>query len=264
METAREHVDVGSGASLLVARTGEGPAIVFVGGLGDDHTLFDPLVERLSDQFLCVAFDNRGSGASSALPEGSGIATLADDAHRLLERLDLRPVVVVGCSMGGAVVQEWALRHPADIEAMVLISTWARPRRHLLALLDHWVALHAAGGTRRLVESLAVFSLSPAAWDDDPELAGLLWSAEFAAPGFLVQQEACRHHDTSSRLSEIRAPTLILAGSHDLLMSPACSLELHHGITGSRLTSLPTGHVPFWEAADETARLVRELALRTA
>jgi pimeloyl-ACP methyl ester carboxylesterase len=256
----QQQVDVGGGASLLVARTGDGPAIVFVAGLGDDHTLFDPLIERLSDGFACVAFDNRGTGASSALPEGSDIATLADDAHRLLERLELGPVVAVGCSMGGAVVQEWALRHPADITALVLISTWARPRRHMLALLDHWTRLHAAGEIGRLIESVALFSLSPGAWDDDPQLAGALVSVEAVAPGFIVQQHACRRHDTSSRLAEIRAPTLILAGAHDLLVSPDNSLELHQGIAGSRLANLPTGHVPFWEAADETATLIRELA----
>jgi 3-oxoadipate enol-lactonase len=253
-------IDVGEGASLLVRRSGDGPAMVLVGGLGDDHTLFDPLVERLSDRFTCVAFDNRGSGASSPLPDGSGIATLADDAHRLVERLGLGPVIVVGCSMGGAIAQEWALRHPTDVAALVLISTWARPRAHLLAMLDHWVTLHDEGQTRRLVESVSLFCLAPGTWDEDPDLAAALLATESLAEGFALQCEACRGHDTLSRLGELASPTLILAGARDLLMSPDNATELHEGIAGSLLETLATGHVPFWEAPDETAQLIRLFA----
>lgn len=253
-------LDVGAGATLAVHRSGAGPALVFVGGLGDDHTLFDPLVERLGDQFTCVTFDNRGTGASSPLPEGSGIATMADDAHRLVGRLGLGPAVVVGCSMGGAVAQEWVLRHPADVRGLVLISTWARPRAHLLTVLDHWTTLHGEDQTRRLVESLALLCLSPAAWDDDPELAAAVLAADALAPGFAVQAEACRRHDTVSRLAEVRTPTLIVAGSRDLLIPSESAAELHEHIAGSRLVTLPTGHVPFWEAPDETTRHIRQSA----
>jgi pimeloyl-ACP methyl ester carboxylesterase len=262
MEAAQTQlIDIGEGASLFVERTGNGPAILFVAGLGDDHTLFDPLVDRMRDQFTCITFDHRGSGASSALPEGSSLVTLADDAHRLLEQLGRGPVIVVGSSMGGAVAQEWVLRHPADVAALVLISAWARPRRHLLGLVDHWTALHDAGEIRWVVQSLALFALSPGAWDEDPETVAALLSADTLAPGFMVQLRASARHDTLARLGEIHAPTLIMAGTHDLLVSPDNASELHHAIAGSVLASVASGHVPFWEAPDEAARIIREFVV---
>jgi pimeloyl-ACP methyl ester carboxylesterase len=143
---------------------------------------------------------------------------------------------------------------------MVLISTWARPRRHVLAVLDHWTTLHAEDQIHRLVESLALFCLSPRVWDEDPELARAVLATEALAPGFAVQCEACRTHDTRSRLAEVRMPALVLAGSRDLLMSPDNAVELHEAIAGSRLVTLETGHVPFWEAPDETAEVVGQFA----
>ncbi len=58
-------VELSDGGSLHAVTSGAGQAIVFIGGLGDDHTLFAPLTSALTDTNLCVTFDNRGAGASS-------------------------------------------------------------------------------------------------------------------------------------------------------------------------------------------------------
>ncbi|MGE0066521.1 MAG: alpha/beta fold hydrolase [Solirubrobacterales bacterium] len=251
-----ENVAIDSTASLFVETAGQGPPMVMVGGLGDDHTAYAPLIEGVADRFTCIAYDNRGSGDSSALPEGSDIGTLAEDGHRLLERLGLTQVVGIGCSMGGTVVQEWALRYPDDFSRLVLMSTFARPRRHMQALLNHWETLYEAGETKLLVESLALLSFSPGFWDLAPGVTEEVLAIDELAPGFLTQLRACATHDTVDRLGEIRHPALVIGGSEDLLISAANSEELAELLPDATLQIVPTGHVPFWEAPEETAAAV--------
>ncbi len=249
-----ETIAIDPAASLFVETTGNGPPMLMVGGLGDDHTLFAPLVEQLQERFTCITYDHRGSGHSSALPEDADIATLADDGHRLLQQLGLAQVVGLGCSMGGAVVQEWALRHPDDFSKLVLVSTYARPRAHLRAMTDHWEKLYEAGDMALVSESLTLFCLSPGYWDQNPTAIEELLAVDELAPGFLPQLRATRNHDTLARLGQIRRPALVIGGEDDLLVSVAHSEELVELLPDATLRTLPTGHVPFWEAPEETAR----------
>lgn len=252
----RKNCEIGPEESLWVEIGGDGPPLVMVSGLGDDHTLFDPLVARLKGRFTCITYDHRGSGSSSPLPPDADIATLAEDGHRLLERLGLAGVLGLGCSMGGTVLQEWALRHPGDFSRLTLMSTFARPRRYMRARMDHWRSLYEASQTDRLTESIALLCLSPGYWDRDPDFAAELLAADELAPGFITQLQACLAHDTLDRLGEIRHPALVIHGSEDLLIPVAQGEELASAIADCTLRILPTGHVPFWELPEETATAI--------
>jgi 3-oxoadipate enol-lactonase len=115
--------ELSNGAAVYANVRGEGPPVVCIGGLGDDHTLFDPVVEVLSRHYRCLTFDNRGAGLSSSPDAPPRISAWADDTHLLVGELDFRPCVAVGCSMGGAIALEWSLRHPDDVQGLVLIDT---------------------------------------------------------------------------------------------------------------------------------------------
>jgi pimeloyl-ACP methyl ester carboxylesterase len=251
-----ENLEIGAGESICVEIVGDGPPLLMVAGLGDDHTLFDPLVARLRDRFTCITYDHRGSGSSSPLPADADIATLAEDGHRLLAQLGLPAVLGLGCSMGGTVLQEWALRHPEDFSRLILMSTFARPRAYMRARMAHWRALHEAGQTERLIESIALLCLSPDCWDRDPDLAAELLAADELAPGFITQLHACLSHDTLARLGEVRHPCLVIHGSEDLLIPVAHGEELAEHLADSTLRILPTGHVPLWEEPEETAAAI--------
>jgi pimeloyl-ACP methyl ester carboxylesterase len=224
-----------------------------VAGLGDDHTIYAPLVEQMQERFTCISYDHRGSGESSALPEDAEIATLAEDGHRMLVELGLSQIIGIGGSMGGTVVQEWALRYPDDFSKLVLISTFARPRRHLRALTAHWEKMYEAGDTALVAESLALLCFSPGYWDQNPALTEELLAIDYLAPGFLTQLRATKDHDTVDRLDQIRQPTLVIGGEDDLLVSVAHSEELAELLPDATLRTFPAGHVPFWEAPEETA-----------
>jgi 3-oxoadipate enol-lactonase len=258
--TNSKTVAIDAGASLFVEIAGQGPPLLLVGGLGDDHTLYGPLVDQLQDRFTCITYDHRGSGASSPLPADADIATLAADGHRMLEQLGHSQVVGIGCSMGGAVVQEWALRYPDDFARVVLMSTFAHPRRYLQARIGHWRSLYEAGEIKFLVESIGLLCLAPDSWDTEPELAAEMLAAEELAPGFITQLHACLGHDTRTRLGDLRHRALVIHGSEDLLIPVAHGEEVAELLPDATLQLLPTGHVPFWEMPEDTAAAIAAFA----
>jgi pimeloyl-ACP methyl ester carboxylesterase len=86
---------------------GTGPTLVFVHGIFADSSLWDPVIERLSNQFRCVAPDlPLGSHTIPATPGADlsprGIARAIDD---FLARLDLREVTLIANDTGGAIAQ---------------------------------------------------------------------------------------------------------------------------------------------------------------
>jgi 3-oxoadipate enol-lactonase len=231
-----ETVVLGSGAMLHARIVGSGPPLVLVGGLGDDHTLWDPLLPGLSADHRCLSFDNRGAGQSSPARE---------------------PYVIEGCSMGGAIAQEWVLHHPGDATALVLISTWGRTDDTFAAELERFIALARAGEAAALEHALLAACLvtEPAAGAAGPGPPG---AAPLDLDGFQAQAEACLGHDTSDRLGDIRVPTCVIASERDALINPRQSRLLAARVPQASLHLTDTGHVPFWERPDEVLAIVRE------
>jgi pimeloyl-ACP methyl ester carboxylesterase len=257
-------VEIAPDLHLTTETTGAGAPVVFVGGLGDDRHLFDALVWRLAPGLECTTFDNRGVGAGATSAAGSTLADWADDAHRLVAGLGRGPVAAVGCSMGSGIVQEWALRHPDDLRAIVLISTWSRRDAYMQALLAHWRELARGRELERLGESVALLCSRPGWFEPAPE-----GEAEALPPleTLLAQLDACLAHEAEARLGALDLPALVIAGSHDQIVGPHLGAATAAAIPGAGFELLETGHVPFWERPEECAALVssflnRELAGR--
>src|SRR5215212_11833027 len=101
-----------NGTVLWVDRHGQGPDVLLIAGLGDPVEAWQPQLEGLADRYRLTAFDNRGAGRTP-LPKGRlSAATMADAAAALLRALEVSSAHVAGFSMGSAIAQEHALRHP--------------------------------------------------------------------------------------------------------------------------------------------------------
>jgi pimeloyl-ACP methyl ester carboxylesterase len=128
---------------------GEGPEVLLIGGLGDTVESWQFQLDGLRDRYRLTAFDNRGAGRT-AMPDGRlSAAMMADDAAGVLRALDIRSAHVAGFSMGSAIAQELALRHPELVRSLVLVSTYARPDALFRAQLNFWRWLPAAAPSER-------------------------------------------------------------------------------------------------------------------
>jgi 3-oxoadipate enol-lactonase len=93
--------------NLLETGSGE-PALLFLHYWGGSARTWNAVMLRLSTDFRCIAYDQRGWGQSDAPAQGYSIQDLAFDARQILEALRLRRYVLIGHSMGGKVAQFFA------------------------------------------------------------------------------------------------------------------------------------------------------------
>ena len=157
-------IDTGD-IELWTERRGQGPDVLLIAGLGDPAEAWQPQLDGLSERYLVTAFDNRGAGRTP-LGEGHHLSatTMADDAAALLRALEVSSAHVAGFSMGSAIAQELALRHPELVRSLVLVSTYARPDALFRSQLDFWRWLaEVAPSERAFFEAFFTWVYTPRA-----------------------------------------------------------------------------------------------------
>jgi pimeloyl-ACP methyl ester carboxylesterase len=247
---------------LWVERRGSGPDVLLIAGLGDPAESWQPQLDGLADRYRVTAFDNRGVGRSPLPDEPLSVATMADDAAAILRALDVPAAHVAGFSMGSAIAQELALRHPELVRSLVLVSTYARPDALLRSQFAFWRWLaEAAPSERAFFEAFFTWVYTPRAHADGTveQLVGdaLAFPHKQSVEAFQAHVDACLGHDTADRLSRIAAPTLVLAGELDIIVPPRFGRLVAAEIPGARFELMPgEAHQPFQEVPDEFNALV--------
>jgi pimeloyl-ACP methyl ester carboxylesterase len=111
------------GVKLFYEDTGAGePPLVFVHGWTCNHTYFAPQLEAFAPDHRVVAVDLRGHGESDKPEATYSIKGFADDVAWLIGALRVRRPVVVGHSMGGAIVLQLAADHPELVAGAVMVD----------------------------------------------------------------------------------------------------------------------------------------------
>jgi pimeloyl-ACP methyl ester carboxylesterase len=250
-------------SEFWVERRGEqGPDVLLIAGLGDPAEAWEPQLDGLADRYRVIAFDNRGAGRTP-LPEAALTpASMADDAAALLRALDVSQAHVAGFSMGSAIAQEVALRHPDLVSSLVLVSTYARAEALFRAQLNFWRWLpEVAPGEREFFEAFFTWVYTPRAHEDGTvaEIVeeAMAFPHQQPVEAFQAQVDVCLAHDTSGRLSEIAAPTLVIAGEFDVILPPRCGRVVADEIPGAQFEVMPEqAHQPFQEVPQAFNELV--------
>ncbi len=115
------------GCRIRLERRGRGAVVLFIQGVGVAASGWKPEIERLSDRYDCLTFDNRGIGRSrESLPshgEPITIAQMADDARAVQESSGAGAAHIVGHSLGGMVAMN---EQPRALRAADLTPHLAR------------------------------------------------------------------------------------------------------------------------------------------
>lgn len=209
--------------------------------------------------FYVIRFDNRDVGLSQKFPgQLYSLTDMAEDTIGLIEALDIAPCHVMGQSMGGMIAQVVAATRPDLVASLDLIYTTASRRDLLSPAGDRDVLTgHAASDRDAAIEEYVAGELvcRSAVYPQDisflREVAGQAFDRDPLKEGNPRQTHAVfTSEDRTELVTQITAPTLVLAGDADLLIDPRGSTELHHLIEGSTLRILPgMGHEvpePLW------------------
>lgn len=272
-------IDVGDAKiHYEVHEGGPGLPAVLLMGLGTDAHGWERIVPELAPARPVIVLDNRGIGRSSKPRGPYTTAMLAADARAVLRDAGIARAHVAGLSLGGMIAQELALAEPSAVASLALLATWPRADAGALATaqegalagalgVDPATALEAmlGGGATPELDFASLFRflmprvLSPAFLAREAAYLGAFFarSMEYglSAEGFTGQLAAALAHDTVERLPSLRVPTLVVAGTADLLIDPANSDTIASLVPGAKRVRIEGGtHGLNFEGADELAR----------
>ncbi len=251
-----EHVRAGD-LDIWTEQVGEGPDVLLIGGLGDTVESWQFQLDGLADRYRVTAFDNRGAGRT-AMPEGPvSVEAMADDAAGVLQALEIPSAHVAGFSGGSIIAQELAIRHSELVRSLVLQSTWPvmDPYLRSWALFVRWL-VEVAPSERAFLEGFFLAIYTARAHNNGT--VEQIIEEVLAFPHKQSTEDLQRFldafigHDTTDRLPEIAAPTLVLAGGRDPTARPPLCLAVAELIPGARFEVLEEeAHQPFQEVPDE-------------
>ncbi len=255
-------------AELYYERRGQGEPLLMVMGMSG-HSLHwgEPFLAALERDFELILYDHRGAGRSAANEEPFTIAHLADDALALLDALEIERAHVLGISMGGMVAQELVLSAPDRVLTLTLGATYCGGEGSRFtddAVVQQLAMVMLSGDADAIVRTGWGYNVSAdfaAAEANFDAFVGVAAQHRMALPMTLLQVQAIIGHDTSERLAQVTAPTLVVHGSADQMLVAANGEIVAGLIPGARLELLDgVGHLFFWEQPERAARLVADHA----
>lgn len=228
---------------------GDGPPLLLVHGAEANRQMFDSITPLLANRFTVIAYDQRDCGDTESPAHPATLEQLALDAKTLVRSLGLPRVNVFGSSFGGRVAQVLAAAHGEVVDRLVLGSTWALP--HSLAALNpegsRTIAALRAGLPHTSPQLAAMF-FPESCLAQRPELLELfrqvLPSSERS-----VRRSLAVGSTSEIRMSDIAAPTMLMAGDSDRVVPAHLTFDLGMWIENARQLLLAgVGHATCLQA----------------
>jgi 3-oxoadipate enol-lactonase / 4-carboxymuconolactone decarboxylase len=220
------------------------PVLVLSHSIGTDHGMWEPQVQDLLAHFRLLRYDTRGHGASDASNGEYSVEQLGRDVLALADTLSIQNFLFCGLSLGGAIGQWLAIHAPERLTKLVLAnsSPQFRPR-------ENWEARIRAvqqGGMAAIVDVVMPRLFSPEFLAQNSPYATSIRSVLLGtnAAGYLGCCVALRDADHTRDLRQIKAPTLVIDGTHDISTPWSGHGEiLAREIAGAQAVHLPAAHL---------------------
>ena len=244
--------------------TGEGgrtPLVCAHGGPGSTHNYFRP-IERLADERPVVLYDQIGCGRSDRPDDVTWtLAVFTEELRQLREQLGLDRIHLLGTSWGGMLALEHALEQHDSVRSLVLSSTLASAEEWVVEakrlsdaidgdeddVLEEFERRHFFRGAAEPLELVRMRE------EKSKTVYEAMWG-----PNEWTMTGALAGWDVRPRLRELKMPTLILRGAHDL-STPAISKTLTDGIPHAReVVFAESSHTPVLEETERYLRVLRD------
>ncbi|MFF3330556.1 alpha/beta fold hydrolase [Streptomyces sp. NPDC002888] len=226
--------------------------LVFIHGWTANRHRWDHQVAHFGEQRRVIRLDLRGHGESG----GAGVRTieeLATDVVALLDHLKIDRFVPIGHSMGGMIAQTLALTHPERVERLVLVNSISR------------MTYSRGRGLLMGASTLVPFKLFVATniqrafapgYPREEIRSYIRSSADTPREVVMTLYGAMRAFDVLDRVGEIRVPTLLVHGYHDIQLPLKQMLRMATGYPDAVIRIIDAGHeLPVEKPAELTTAL---------
>lgn len=264
------------GAELYARDIGQGTAIIVLhGGPDFDHSYLLPELDRLSDSFRLIYYDQRGRGRSAAgvKPEDVTLVSDLEDIDKVRQYFHLDSVVLLGHSWGTLLALEYALRYPQHVSRLILVNPAPASAADYQQLRKEWLEKRADA-----VEGKKAIAAGPEYKEGDPAAVTAYYrihfkpafarsenyekfltrlSASFTKEGILKARAIenrlegetwlSPNYDPLLKLKSLTVPALVISGDHEFI--PASTAEhISQAIPKAHLVVLKDcGHFTYME-----------------
>lgn len=254
-----------NGATLACVETGDGLPVVFLHAGVCDHRMWESqMAEVAAEGFHAIAYDRRGYG--DTVSDDIGFSHLGD-LEALLAQLDIHAAIFVGCSLGGGLALDFALKHPGRVIGLVLIGTsvsgapWEAKGAELAIEMAEEDAFER--GDLEMLNRVQAHE-----WLDGPRaesgrVGGAVRTLFLDMNSKALNQPALHHEEQPpeaySRVSQIGTPTLLLVGEEDF----SALIERHEYLSEEMPNAFAvvlegTAHIPSIDRPDLVNPLLLE------
>jgi pimeloyl-ACP methyl ester carboxylesterase len=232
---------VHDGVRLYFELYGTGEPLLMVHGNGGSIADMRLQIDHFKRRYQVIAMDSRDQGKSADSPDKITYEKMTDDLAALIDHLKLGAVNVVGWSDGGIEALLLGVRHPQKVKKIVAMAANLNPS-------EQAIYPEVLGLVKSMIDAI------PAEARQTPQ-----GRREVKVTGMMLEEP----HIELNALAAITAPTLIIAGDHDLIRDEH-TIAIYQQIPNSQLAILPdaTHMVPYDDPA--TFNAVVERFLRTA
>lgn len=251
------------GANVAFHVHGSGPGVMLLHGTGgNSETNWSQVAGLLSEHYTVIRPDYSGSGATVDNGRVLNMATLAAQVVAAAEHTGIRPLHLVGFSLGGSLATYVAAEFPSLVRSLVVLSGPADSADTRQTLqFELWRDLIRTD-RRAMARLLVLTGLSPdflAAMDAsqvrtiiEQVIATNNWE------GMARQVDLDLVLDVRDQARRVTQPALIVGCTHDQMVPLAAARPLATLIPGARYLEIATGHLSTVERPDEVARLIHE------
>jgi 3-oxoadipate enol-lactonase len=235
--------DDGCALNVEVEGAANAPVLILCNSLGTNLHMWDDQAPAFSKQFRLVRYDRRGHGKSGAPKGPYTMDRLGKDVLAIADALGIKTFNWCGLSMGGMVGQWLGANAPDRVEKLVLSNTHS-----------YYPDKQPWHDRMKFAEEKGVAALAPLQmerWftkgfrDNNPQAIAKVSEMFAATPldGFLGCCAAVRDMDFRQSTPTIKAPTMVIVGSHDPATPPSAGEDIHKMIKGSKLVAIDAAHL---------------------
>jgi pimeloyl-ACP methyl ester carboxylesterase len=260
-----------NGAQLYYETAGDGlPLVMLHAGVADSrqwNNEFAFFARQAPNRFRVVRYDLRGYGKSEPV---KGEFSHLQDLTALLDHLELsRPLILMGCSMGGGLALDYAYTRPGDVKALVLVGSGPAGLDLNAPAVEKFEAAEKAYSAGDLD---LVAEIETQIWFDgmgrtpaqvNPQMRKLAYDMNRNALRLDAKRLGKRLPDTqapvSQRLKALTMPVLVLLGEHDTPYIHAAAAYLEDKLPVMRKVVIPdAAHLANMDQPVEFRRIVSE------
>lgn len=227
--TTVNYLSFGKGKKNLIIIAGLGDGFKTVKGLA---VPFSILYRKFAKDFKVYSFSRK-----NILPSEYSTLDMANDIIKCMDKLGIDKASFVGVSQGGMICEHIAINYPERLEKLILVVTVLKSNEMIAHNVEIWLDLASKKDFKSIMLDTAKKSYTGKYLKKNlkiyKNLSFLIKPKSFDR--FIVQANACKNHNATENIKNIKALTLIIGGKQDQILGVDGSIELHEKIENSIL-----------------------------